>query len=259
MDVLEEIESLVDIALHDPNEYDPDSEPNVFYALIKNARTEGKLRQSNTVIRDWLVSEGATLRVAGSSTVANACTIGARYLMQDERVRHTLVHELEKVWPDKGLPMTLERLEKLPYLTAVIKESLRLSHGAASPLSRVVPDSGAIIAGHPVPPGTVVSISNLFVHLNPEIFPGPTLFRPERWMENKDSSLDRYLVAFGRGPRSCLGINLAWSELYLIMGNVFRKLDLKSRSDLSSNVRFKEILSPMYEEDVLSATVSERS
>ncbi|KAK7047469.1 hypothetical protein VNI00_006700 [Paramarasmius palmivorus] len=151
--------------------------------------------------------------------------------------------------------MPLERLEKLPLF--VIKESLRLSFGVVTPMPRVVPESGAVIAGHPVPPGTVVSIGNTFVHMNRDIFPDPSRFHPERWLE--DHTLDRYLVAFGKGPRSCIGINLAWCELYLILGNVFRKLDFNSQTDLRSEVQLKEYFVPLYKGDVLSATVSERS
>ncbi|EEB93218.1 hypothetical protein MPER_08156 [Moniliophthora perniciosa FA553] len=183
-----------------------DGDSNVFYTLIRNARIDGKLRQSSRVTRDWLNAEGVGLRLAGSDTVGNTCTIGTRYLVREDGVRAKLVQELETAWPDKWNPITLERLEKLPYLTAVIKESLRLAFGVVTPMTRVVPDSGAIISGHQVPPGTIVSIGNWFVHMNPEIFPDPARFYPERWLEDKEHALDRYLVAFGKGPRSCIGI-----------------------------------------------------
>ncbi|EEB91444.1 hypothetical protein MPER_10190 [Moniliophthora perniciosa FA553] len=260
LEVQAEIKKQVDVALRDSHKYDPDSDPdlNVFYTLLNNARIEGKLKESNRVTREWLVAEGLTLRIAGSDTVGNACTIGARCLVRDDVVCGKLVQELEMAWPDKGNPLPLERLEKLPYLTAVIKESLRLSFGVVSPMNRMVPEAGAVIAGHPVPSGTIVSIANPFVHMNPDIFPDPARFYPERWLEDKDHTLDRYLVSFGKGPRACLGINLAWSELYMILGNVFRKLDFQSKSDLWSEVQFREQFVPLYKGDALSATVSER-
>ncbi|KAK7037584.1 hypothetical protein VNI00_011076 [Paramarasmius palmivorus] len=259
IEMQKEMEKLVDKALADTKEYDPDSDDvNVFYTLVNNARVQGKLKQSHRVKKDWLISEGGSLRVAGSDTVGNTCTIGTRCLVQDDRVRAKLLEELDAVWPDKEVPLPLERLEKLPYLTAVIKESLRLSYGVVSPMPRVVPESGAIIAGQAVPSGTIVSIANPFVHMNPDIFPDPARFYPERWLEDKDHLLDRYLVSFGKGPRSCIGINLAWSELYMILGNVFRKLNFKSTSDLRMEVQFKDYFVPLYVGDVLDATVSER-
>ena len=83
------------------------------------------------------------------------------------------------------------------------------------------------------------------LHKNPKIFPNPTSFDPSRWLQENSSDLEKYLVSFSKGPRSCLGIkyvfcviyplsilskyhfnSLAWCELYLILGTVFRKLDL---------------------------------
>ncbi|KAK7049988.1 hypothetical protein VNI00_005419 [Paramarasmius palmivorus] len=205
----EEIEKLVDLAIADSrqrDEHDDSEDLNVFHTILRNSRIDGKLRHSNWVTKNQMIAEAVGLRIAGSDTVGNTCTTATRYLVRDDQTRRKLVEELVTAWPDKGNPMSLERLEKLPYLTAVIKESLRLSSGVITPMPRVVPETGAIIAGHTVPPGTVVSIGNTFVHMNPDIFPEPERFYPERWLEDKDHSLDRYLVALGKGPRSCIGI-----------------------------------------------------
>lgn len=59
------------------------------------------------------------------------------------------------------------------------------------------------------------------MHLDPRIFPSPLEFQPERWLENK--GLDRYLVSFSKGSRQCVGINLAYSELYLCLNAVFTR------------------------------------
>ena len=48
-----------------------------------------------------------------------------------------------------------------------------------------------------------------FVHRNPDIFPDPLTFRPERWLEKGSSELANYLVPFSKGPRVCLGIKYA--------------------------------------------------
>ncbi|EEB94732.1 hypothetical protein MPER_06408, partial [Moniliophthora perniciosa FA553] len=194
LEMQQDLEKLVDTALQDAHEYDgPDSDSdldlNVFYTMINKARVQGS--SPSRVTKAYLISEGIDLRVAGSDTVGNACTIGTRCLVRDDR----LVEELEMAWPDNGNALPLERLEKLPYLTAVIKESLRLSHGVVTPMNRVVPASSTVIVGHSIPPGTIVSIGNSFVHMNPDIFPDPTQFRPERWLEDRDRRLDRYLVS----------------------------------------------------------------
>lgn len=45
-----------------------------------------------------------------------------------------------------------------------------------------------------------------FVHNNTCIFPNPQTFTPDRWLQPDSGDLDKYLVAFSKGPRSCLGI-----------------------------------------------------
>ena len=62
-------------------------------------------------------------------------------------------------------------------------------------------------------------MSSLLLHLNPKTFPEPSRFRPERWIENL--RLSRYLVSFSKGSRQCLGINLAYAELYLCVYKVW--------------------------------------
>ena len=76
-------------------------------------------------------------------------------------------------------------------------------------MTRIVPDGGAHISGAHIPGGTIVAQSNVFVHWNAGIFPEPHVFRPERWLEGRargGESLDNWLVAFSKGPRSCIGI-----------------------------------------------------
>lgn len=65
-------------------------------------------------------------------------------------------------------------------------------------------------------------MSSLYVLHDPELFPSPTTFDPSRWLD-AGSQLDHYLVTFGRGPRSCVGINLAWAEMYTISATLFRR------------------------------------
>jgi cytochrome P450 len=54
------------------------------------------------------------------------------------------------------------------------------------------------------PPQTIVSCGSTFVHYNATLFPDPYAWNPSRWLDNPD--LDNWLVAFSKGPRSCLGI-----------------------------------------------------
>ena len=81
-----------------------------------------------------------------------------------------------------------------------------------------------------IPPGTPVSMTSALIHHDESIFPESYDFQPERWIGNP--GLDRYLVSFSKGSRSCVGINLAYAEMYLWLAGVFRRYG-------SPEVRFK--------------------
>ena len=87
----------------------------------------------------------------------------------------------------------------------MIKEGLRLSFGVIGRLPRVVPEPGATFHGHFLPAGTVVSMSCWMQHRNPEVFPNPTKFDPERWLESPEAfrTLDKHLVSFGKACEFC--------------------------------------------------------
>ncbi|THU91036.1 cytochrome P450 [Dendrothele bispora CBS 962.96] len=235
---------MVDKLLDDPSTLHDSDRATIFHHLILPQK---HLKGSNQIpSRSSLIDEAIALVQAGSDTVANTCTIGIFHVLDDPFIHKKLLDELRLAWPDEELQVSLQTLEKLSYLTAVIKESLRLSTGVVTPLSRVVGPQGAIIDGHHVPAGTIVAMGATFVHKNEEIFPEPLRFWPERWIEN--TSLNRYLVPFSRGPRMCLGMNLSWAELYLIFANVLRKLDLTPYNTSADDFRtYRELFVPVYD------------
>ncbi|KAF9077837.1 cytochrome P450 [Rhodocollybia butyracea] len=173
--------------------------------------------------RSSLVDEAFLLVGGGSDTVGNACNIGTFYALKYPSIHERLKEELEEVWVDKDRPMSYTTLEKLPYLTAFIKEVLRFSIGVIHPLPRVVGQSTPRIGGLKIPAGTTVEMSTMFLHMNPEVFPDPYIFNPDRWLVEDINEMMLDLAPFSKGPRICL----AWCELYLIFGNIFRRLDLK--------------------------------
>ncbi|KNG46269.1 cytochrome p450 monooxygenase, partial [Stemphylium lycopersici] len=164
-----------------------------------------------------LYEESQALMFGGADTTGNTLMVGTFHLLKDSETLEKLKTELLEAWPTlHGQEPKLQHLENMSYLNAVIKESLRLSSGVTAGLLRIVPANGATISGAAVPPGTIVSCSSTFVHYNPDIFPEPEAFRPERWIESPE--LDNWLVAFSRGPRACLGTKpekLVWRDVFL--------------------------------------------
>lgn len=129
----------------------------------------------------------------------------------------------------------------MPYLTAELKESLRLGLALPGRLPGVVPEGGAHFNGYHIPAGMAVSISQWIQHRNETIFPDPMTFEPMRWLleTGKGSrAIDDYLISFGRGSRVCLGRILAWCELCVTLGTVMRKFG--NRLDLHGGISEKD-------------------
>ncbi|RAK75874.1 cytochrome P450 [Aspergillus fijiensis CBS 313.89] len=111
---------------------------------------------------------------------------------------------------------------------AVVYESLRLGAVAMRP-SRVAPHETLHYNGYAIPPGTPMSTSSYFLHRNPEIFPNPESFDPERWItaSERGANLSKYLVPFTRGTRACIGINLSYAEIYTTLATIVCRFDLE--------------------------------
>jgi cytochrome P450 len=256
------LEGRVDELLADPSALERAEHETIFHHLLQPQEVKSKTGSGTTmqvIPKQALLEECVNLMCAGSETVGNTCAVGIFHVLNDLRVLRRLDEELDEAWADINQPMGHAALSKLPFLTAVIKESLRLAHGLVTPLPRIVGPNAVDIAGIQVPAGTAVSIGATFVHLNPELFPDPHSFNPDRWLQPNAKELDNYLVAFSKGPQACVGINLAWCELYLIFANVFRKLSLELYGTRREDFEYYAAFAPLFKGKPLRATVTPRS
>ncbi|KAL4903790.1 hypothetical protein BDW74DRAFT_168672 [Aspergillus multicolor] len=211
---------------------------------------------NGTVLTEKAIrDECQVLLFAGTDTTGMTLMRGFFHILKSKKIYAALKEELEHAWPEVGQRLSLSELERLPYLTAVIKESLRMNQGVVSPLPRIVHSPGAIIGDRYVPANAVVGMSTHFVLQNKTIFEGPSEFRPERWLGDKAKDLDRWLVSFSRGPRSCLGINLAWAELYTCFAHVFRKFEIEIEASSPENLVWIDRFMPVYQGPHVKATM----
>ncbi|KGO75955.1 Cytochrome P450, E-class, group I [Penicillium italicum] len=185
-----------------------------------------------------VVDETYSFCFAGTHTTSLTISMATYYLLKNPEKLEQLREELRGVKENSQGMLEYRDICRLPYLTAVIKESLRLSSPVPGVIPRVVPAGGITWAGHFLPEGTSVSIAIRTIHDNPHIFPDPASFIPERWLQN--DSLDHWLVVFGKGSRSCIGLTVAWMELYLCLGNFFAQLDMSLYNTDESSVQWND-------------------
>ncbi|KAL3477617.1 cytochrome P450 [Aspergillus californicus] len=214
--------------------------PTVFSELIK-----GDLPEQEKA--DHRLQDEAQLVIgAGLTTTGWSLSVGTFYLLSNPQVLARLRRELDKAIPEYNpehptAGLEWAELEKLPYLTAVIKETIRLSYSTTSRNVRLL-SKPIQFQDWLIPARTPISMSIPFLNHDEEIFPDSKSFVPERWLDSpktkNGSPLERYFVGFGKGTRSCLGLNLAWCELYLVFASFFRFFDLELHETDFTDIEF---------------------
>ncbi|KAK1723035.1 hypothetical protein CaCOL14_001983 [Colletotrichum acutatum] len=209
---------------------------NTSNKVVKHRTVFHELLQSNLPPEELSVErlkhEAASITGAGIDTTKTTLALATFHILDNPSVFERLREELKTHIPRANEPMPpLHELESLPFLNAVVQESLRLAFGITQRLSRISPDSPITYESYVIPPNVPFSMTSYIQHRDPKIFPDPDVFRPERWLENQKTAsgkpLSRYLVPFGKGPRMCLGMNFAMAELYIGLATVFRRLDIE--------------------------------
>lgn len=168
---------------------------------------------------------------AGSDTTAIALRAILYFLMKNPDKMQKLQQEIEDAQNTGNLsdPISDKEARALPYLNAVVKEAMRLHPSVGLLLERHVPPGGATICGQYIPGGTIVGINPWVVQHDPDIFPNPEAFEPERWLKADSERLinmERAFLNFGAGSRQCIGRNISLIEMRKIIPQLLREFDI---------------------------------
>jgi cytochrome P450 len=184
-------------------------------ATLLNARDEQGEGLSDTDLRDELM----TALAAGHETTATSLAWAVERLLANPKSYDSARDEVRALGPDPDP----ERLTALPYLDALIKEVLRMRP--------VVPLVGRVLmkpyklAGYDLPIGTSVGACIYLAQRNPEVYPEPDAFRPERFLGvSPDSSA---WFPFGGGLRRCIGASFAQYEMKIVLGTMLANCDFE--------------------------------
>ncbi|KAF2115780.1 putative P450 monooxygenase [Lophiotrema nucula] len=200
----------------------PDNEhPTIFHSLFASDLPASDLTPGR------LMGEGQTVVAAGTLTTAHYLKTTTYYILANPEVLRKLKAELEVAMPKVSTLPALRDLEDLPYLSAVVNEGFRTSHGVIARLTRVAPDEDLHFYQYVITAGTPVGMSSWLNHLDPTVFHDPDKFIPERWLEPDADRLKKYLVNFAKGTRMCLGKDLAKTEIVYTLALLFRKYEME--------------------------------
>ncbi|RAQ66054.1 cytochrome P450 monooxygenase [Aspergillus flavus] len=192
---------------------------------------------------DKLTANAETLVVAGSETTATLLSGVTYLLLKNPEAYQRLREEVRSTFSSED-DINLSSAAKLPYMLACVEEALRMYPPGAIGPPRVTPKGGAEILGARIPGRTYVSIHHWALYRREEYFTDPHTFHPERFLGDPRFSNDRHnvLQPFHIGPRSCLGRNLAYSEMRLILALLFFNFDMELSDDSQDWIQQKNVI-----------------
>ncbi|XP_066429588.1 cytochrome P450 3A29-like isoform X1 [Eleutherodactylus coqui] len=154
-----------------------------------------------------IMAQGLIFIIAGFETTSTTLMFLAYVLATHPDVQTKLQEEIDTILPNKA-PPTYEALMQMEYLDMVLNETLRL-YPAAGRIERVCKTTTEI-NGVTIPKGVVTVIPAFVLHRDPEFWPEPEEFRPERFSKENKETQDPYtFLPFGAGPRNCIGMRFA--------------------------------------------------
>jgi cytochrome P450 family 110 len=185
-----------------------DPERTDILTLMLSARDDAGQPMTDGELRDELM----TLLLAGHETTASAITWALYWIARSPRIQKTLVAELTAC-EDLSDSKTLMRL---PYLSAICNETLRIYPVAPITFPRILKDFA---------PGTRLTPCIYLTHHRNDLYPNPQEFRPERFLEKTFSSYE--FIAFGGSDRRCIGMAFALFEMKQVLATLLTQFRLE--------------------------------
>ena len=184
-------------------------------SLLMSAKDAEGNSMTDRELRDELI----TLLVAGYETTATAMAWGLYWIHRQPEVREKLLQELDSLGENTA-PVTIS---KLPYLTAVCKESLRIYPVVVATFMRKVAEPVELL-GHQLEPDNRIWGCIYLLHHREDLYPDSKQFKPERFLERQFSPHE--FMPFGGGVRVCVGYALAQFEMKLVLATAVSRYKL---------------------------------
>ncbi|KAJ4290360.1 hypothetical protein N0V90_010576 [Kalmusia sp. IMI 367209] len=151
------------------------------------------LETAHRIAADNMFDAAGANIAAGSDTTAISLSATFFYLYKNPEKLASLRHEIDTMAGEGRIsdPVTFQEAQNMPYLQAVIKETLRIHPAVGTMLARVVPEGGANLAGVNFPEGSEVGANAWALHYSKDIYgPDAHEFKPERWLKLNDGKSD---------------------------------------------------------------------
>ncbi|XP_047326759.1 flavonoid 3'-monooxygenase-like [Impatiens glandulifera] len=198
---------------------------------IGDAKTPLTITQAKALLMDMIVG--------GTGTTSYTMEFALAEMMNNPQVMERAQQELEVVVGANNMVVE-SHIHQLPYLKAIMKETLRL-HPIAPLLAPRCPSESCIVGGYSIPKGTRVCVNVWANHRDPFIWEDPLKFDPKSFMGSKwdFNGNDFKYFPFGSGRRICVGIELAERMFVLMLASLVHGFEWKVSNDEKLNLEEK--------------------
>ncbi|KAK2546756.1 Cytochrome P450 4V2 [Acropora cervicornis] len=179
------------------------------------------------ISREGLQEEVDTFMFEGHDTTSAAITWTLYLLARHPDIQRRAHQEIENFFSHRPDTLTVEDLKELRYLDCVIKEAQRL-FPSVPVLGRTVSEDYNL-NGYIAPKGSTILTSIVALHRNPEVWPAPLQFDPDRFLpENSQGRHPFAFIPFSAGPRNCIGQRFAFLEVKIVLSYVLHNFSIAS-------------------------------
>ncbi|KAJ5622731.1 benzoate 4-monooxygenase cytochrome p450 [Penicillium herquei] len=172
-----------------------------------------------------MVAECSIMLNAGSDTTGIALTNVLYWLLKNPICLEKLRDELDDIFEEEMTVAAYDRVKHLPYLRACLDESMRLTPPNTMSVNRLTPAEGMSIMGYWIPGNTTVHSPPYSMHRDPEVFPDPESFNPDRWLGEKGKDLQAHFITFSAGARGCIGRNITYLEQTVALASMVHRYE----------------------------------
>jgi cytochrome P450 len=211
----EQIDRLIYLEISERRANLDPSRTDILTMLMSSSDEEGQ-SLSDVELHDELLG----LLLAGHETTATAMSWALYWIHRLPDIKEKLLQELKSVTD----PTDWMSIFKLPYLTAVCNETLRIYPVAMLTFPRVVVEPVELL-GHKLESDTIVIGCIYLVHHREELYPDAEQFKPERFLDRQFSPYE--FMPFGGGVRRCVGEALAQFEMKIVLATILSNFDLE--------------------------------
>ncbi|KAL1768486.1 cytochrome P450 3A31, partial [Sigmodon hispidus] len=215
------------------------------FLLMMNTHSNSKDKESHKALSDMeIIAQSVLFIIAGYDTTSSTLAFTLYLLATHPDVQKKLQEEIDTALPNKA-PPNYDTVMELEYLDMVLNETLRL-YPIVNRLERVCKQD-VEIDGVFVPKGSVVMVPVYALHQDPQYWPEPEEFHPERFSKENKGNISPYVyLPFGNGPRNCIGMRFALMNMKLAITKVLQNFSFQpcKETQIPLKISQKPMLQP---------------